>query len=287
MTDYKTTLQKLHTNLNTLREREAKHAGNAPLDLLNQIADHEKAIALTKQAIGGEITKAEWRDALKPLLVSLPDEARAIINAQQIGIIGDHAHVEGGIHFHTARPSSTVFDQRGQQVGTQVNVAGDLNIQQPPARIGNTIPKVGSGNEDLSMRLIAWIESNIAVAGPYLGKKFYTFTATPGMKFVILEFEFRNNWVREQVTPSLGTGELRTGKGYFYKVWSPPVGIHSKEYAPRPSTQEEVRTLGKSGAFEPLLPEESVRGHVVFKVPEDEKPEEVNLSQVPVPIELD
>ena len=72
MTNLKTTLQKLHTNFNTLREREAKYGGNAPLDLLNQIVDHEKAIALTEQALRGELTEAEWREALKPLLVFVP-----------------------------------------------------------------------------------------------------------------------------------------------------------------------------------------------------------------------
>ena len=71
-TDFKATLLKLNTNLNTLREREAKHAGNAPLDLLNQIADYQQAISLTKQALGGEITETEWQVTLKPLLVFPP-----------------------------------------------------------------------------------------------------------------------------------------------------------------------------------------------------------------------
>ena len=155
------------------------------------------------------------------------------------------------------------------------------------ARIGDTIPEVGLAEEDLSMTLVAWAESDIAVDGPYVGNEFYTFTARPGMKFIILEFEFHNNWVREQETPYFNKGEVRTDKGYFYQVWSPPGGIHSEEYAPRPSTQEEVENLGGSGAFEDLLPERSVRGHVVFEIPEDEEPEEVELSQVPVAIKLD
>jgi hypothetical protein len=155
------------------------------------------------------------------------------------------------------------------------------------ARIGDTIPEVGLGKEDLSMTLIGWAESDIAVKGPYIDNKLYTFTARPGMKFIILGFEFHNNWVREQKTPRFSEGEVRTDKGYFYQVWSPPGGIHSEKYAPRPSTQEEVENLGGSGAFEDLLPEKSVRGHVVFEIPEDEEPEEVELSQVPVPIKLD
>jgi hypothetical protein len=159
--------------------------------------------------------------------------------------------------------------------------------QRSVARIGDTIPEVGLVNEDLSMTLIGWTESDIAVDGPYVGNEFYTFTTGPEMKFIILEFEFHNNWVREQETPHFDKGEVCTDKGYFYQVWSPPVGIHSEEYAPRPSTQEEVENLGGSGAFENLLPEESIRGHVVFEIPQGEEPEEVELSQVPVAIKLD
>ena len=71
MTDYKDHLHNLKENLNVLKEREAKHAGNAPLDLLNQIKDHEQAISLTEQVVAGEITKDEWDEALKPLLLAI------------------------------------------------------------------------------------------------------------------------------------------------------------------------------------------------------------------------
>lgn len=71
MADFKAYLIRLTTNLNTLREREARHGSNAPVELLNQIEDHQTAIALTEQVIRGELAEAEWREALKPLLVSL------------------------------------------------------------------------------------------------------------------------------------------------------------------------------------------------------------------------
>jgi len=183
--------------------------------------------------------------------------------------------------------------QVGMERRTETPIESITPSRTPPAtrrsvaRIGDTIPEVGLAKENLSMTLIGWTESDIAVDGPYKGNEFYTFTTRPGMKFIILEFKFHNNWVREQKTPYFKKGEVRTDKGYFYQVWSPQAGIHSEEYAPRPSTQEEVENLGGSGAFEDLLPEESVRGHVVFKTPEDEEPEEVGLSQVPVPIKLD
>jgi tetratricopeptide (TPR) repeat protein len=71
LTEYQSLLIKLNRNLNTLKEREAKYGGNAPLELLNQIEDHQKAIALTEQAIRGELSEAEWREALAPLNLSL------------------------------------------------------------------------------------------------------------------------------------------------------------------------------------------------------------------------
>jgi hypothetical protein len=44
----KDVLPQLKKNLHTLRHREAKYAGIAPLDLLNQIDAHRQAIALTE-----------------------------------------------------------------------------------------------------------------------------------------------------------------------------------------------------------------------------------------------
>ncbi len=54
MPDYKAFLLKLNENLLILQEREAKHGGKAPITLLNQIADHEQAIIVTRQAIDGD-----------------------------------------------------------------------------------------------------------------------------------------------------------------------------------------------------------------------------------------
>ncbi|MCK6625683.1 MAG: hypothetical protein L6R45_10975 [Anaerolineae bacterium] len=71
MTNLRAFLQRTHQNLATLREREAKHGGNAPVELLNQIEDHQQAIALTEQAIQGELSQAEWKKALEPLLVNI------------------------------------------------------------------------------------------------------------------------------------------------------------------------------------------------------------------------
>jgi tetratricopeptide (TPR) repeat protein len=71
MSELRVHLSRLRKNLNILREREARYGGNAPIELHNQIADHLTAIALTEQTIRGEFTVIEWREKLKPLLVSL------------------------------------------------------------------------------------------------------------------------------------------------------------------------------------------------------------------------
>jgi hypothetical protein len=92
MTDFKAFLSKLHQNLNTLREREAKYNNNAPLELLNQIADHEQAIALTEQAITGNLSEADWEENLRPLLVSVaPFRAAQSI----VVILGQYAADQG------------------------------------------------------------------------------------------------------------------------------------------------------------------------------------------------
>ena len=60
---------KLYENLAILQEREAKYGGHAPLELLNQVADHRQAIELTGQVITGELSEAAWQEALLPLLL--------------------------------------------------------------------------------------------------------------------------------------------------------------------------------------------------------------------------
>lgn len=66
-------LQLLHQNLNALREREAKYNGEAPLPLLNEMADVTTAIALTEQTLRGELSPAQLRVELTRLNI---DHAR-------------------------------------------------------------------------------------------------------------------------------------------------------------------------------------------------------------------
>ena len=107
MTNDKAYLRQLKRNLNALEERAANWGRSAPVELLNQIEDHRRAIALTEQVIADERSQAEWREGLRRLNVDQPVAAAGL---------------------------SAVFDQSGQQVGTQFNVAGDLNLG-PEARV--------------------------------------------------------------------------------------------------------------------------------------------------------
>lgn len=154
-----------------------------------------------------------------------------------------------------------------------------ITISIPKVSMGSTIQEI-RGKQNLSLTLLSWEESPIAVDGPY-ASGYYTFTARPGMKFVILIYRFQNNDVREQRTPYINAGEIATDIGYIYSVWTPPLGIWSEEYNPREATGEEVnRLIGDSGAYEDLLPEESITGCVVFEIPADATSVEASIAYV-------
>lgn len=145
------------------------------------------------------------------------------------------------------------------------------------ASIGDTIPV--PHKENLSVTLLWWKESKVAVHGAYADDEYYTFTAKPGMKFIILAYQFRNSSVREQETPYLSAGEILTApKGYYFEVWSPPLGVSSDEYKPRRATAEEMEALiGHSGGYEKLMPEQSVVGCIKFEIPQDATPVEADV----------
>jgi hypothetical protein len=94
MANIKSFLLKLHDNLNFLREREARYGGEAPLALVNQIHDHQQAIALTEQAINGEIGEAEWQAALQPLL--LGNDHWAGVSLATMLVLSRYAPDKGG-----------------------------------------------------------------------------------------------------------------------------------------------------------------------------------------------
>jgi len=69
--DPKKLLLTLHQNLQILEERKAKQADHAPISLLNQIDDYEKAIALTKLAVEVKLSFEDLIAELKPLTLDI------------------------------------------------------------------------------------------------------------------------------------------------------------------------------------------------------------------------
>ena len=124
MTDFQSLLAKLHQNMNILQEREAKHGGNAPVELLNQISDHQEAIALTEQARRGELGEVDWREALKPLLVAIDSRSGEAATGVTIG------NIEGGIHGSIIAGHDVQFVlQIGQQTGVPIPQTRNLPAQ--------------------------------------------------------------------------------------------------------------------------------------------------------------
>jgi hypothetical protein len=172
---------------------------------------------------------------------------------------------------------------------TDANDENDTGTNEPKfVYVGDTIPEVGISHHNLSMTIISWEESDIAVYGPYVGNEYYTFTAKEGRTFIILIFEFQNNWIKPQNAPYLTEGDITTDKRNIYPLWKPPSGTLSQEYDPRRATEEEVNTLlGDSGGYEELFPEESTVGRIVFEILEGETPIEASIKWVPYLIKFD
>lgn len=61
-------LLKLHKDLNLLREREARYAGNAPPELINQITDYNEAINLVKMTQTGDLSEEDLNERLAGLI---------------------------------------------------------------------------------------------------------------------------------------------------------------------------------------------------------------------------
>ena len=117
-----TLLHKLHQNLNILLEREAKHAGEAPPALLNQIDDHRVAIGYVEQAQRGELSRADLEAALQPLLVDIgrrSGEAAVSIGDIEGGLTGvviaggDVRDVTINVIRHEQRPTHIPFQAPG------------------------------------------------------------------------------------------------------------------------------------------------------------------------------
>jgi hypothetical protein len=171
-----------------------------------------------------------------------------------------------------------------QDKNSRILLTENLTFAVSTIGIGDTIAEI-EGTDNMSLTLLRWVESDIAVEGPYADGNYYTFTAKPNMKFVIVIYMFQNNGRRPQETPYIDSGEIATDKGFIYPSWHSPLGIWSEEYLPRKATDNEVRILiGSSGGYvklQPGTPGESVVGRIVFEIPRDARPIEAKIDYIP------
>lgn len=132
----------------------------------------------------------------------------------------------------------------------------------------------------LKIRFLWWMESSKVVEGPYISGDYYTFSAKPGRKFVIVGFKFINSANHPIETPYFTEGTIYTEDNRHYPLWDSPAGALSEEYHPVKSTPREVRRLiGNSGGYEKLLPGETQRGRLAWEVVDSDIPARVaNLS---------
>ena len=116
MTKPKTLLRQLKKNLNILREREAKYGRDVPLELLNQLEDHDQAIMLTEQVLAGELSEAAWQEALQPLLLA--------VQSGQVVTIEAETYIAGSVQGDVVRRDKVLGDKIGRDKisHTQINI---------------------------------------------------------------------------------------------------------------------------------------------------------------------
>lgn len=148
MADYQAFLLKLTDNLNLLREREAKHGVNAPLELINQINDHEQAIRLTEQARRGELSESEWRESLQPLLVAVQARTGEAASGVTLGDIGgsiQHSTIAGRdanqITVNVFNLLNEAAQQPDQKLAPEVQAIVDLALAQVKAQEPKTVQR--------------------------------------------------------------------------------------------------------------------------------------------------
>ena len=128
MTKPKTLLRQLKKNLNILREREAKYGRDVPLELLNQLEDHDQAIMLTEQVLAGELSEAAWQEALQPLLLA--------VQSGQVVTIEAETYIAGSVQGDVVRRDKVLGDKIGRDKisHTQINIG--LSEIIAPDRVG-------------------------------------------------------------------------------------------------------------------------------------------------------
>ncbi|RLI75896.1 hypothetical protein DRO97_02165 [Archaeoglobales archaeon] len=152
-----------------------------------------------------------------------------------------------------------------------------------------------------SLTLVSWRETKIYATpaipsshckGYYnpscyrVGEWEYLFQgAEPGMKFVIITYKVKNNWIRKQSPPPIDSfGEIATDKGYVYEQWTPDIEDVKRWFFAN-ATWNEVKTIINwppisTTYIHSIPPNTEAFGSIVFEVPEDETPIEAKISSL-------
>ena len=236
--------------------------------------------------------------------VSLTNEGSASSRIDQIVITTGDSNIEMTLFLQTVKPNEqltiignpysaldrNIGDKQIEGTVSLVQYSGEIlaekniTIQIPFIKSGDIIPEIGRDENNLSFTLISCKERDKALYST--GSYNILYLSREGYKFIIATYELKNNWIREQSTPYLYHGEVATDKGYIYSKWD--WTDNYDEYETRTATDDEKNELiGDSGGYEKLLPEESVKGCIVFEISEDETALEISINEVPSIINLD
>ncbi|MCB0163947.1 MAG: WD40 repeat domain-containing protein [Anaerolineae bacterium] len=137
MTDSTVLLQRLRESLDILQKQRT--SDDADVSLHAEIDDHHKAITLTEQLATGHLTETDWREQLRPLLVTIEArQATEVITTLNIGGV-DFSHISGStittgdIHTETTAggditgENKTTQSAHGSYIG-QASDGGTVNI---------------------------------------------------------------------------------------------------------------------------------------------------------------
>lgn len=127
-TKLKRYLKILQKDLNILREREAKFGGNAPVDLLNQIEDHQTALALVESRLAGDIADEQLFEQLAPLNVSHDYSRANTIPIPTLPLVLVAVSVLGLLSFISYRLVAPTPTPTPAPTPTPSQMSGDFNI---------------------------------------------------------------------------------------------------------------------------------------------------------------
>lgn len=129
-TKLKRYLKILSKDLNILREREAKYGGNAPVELLNQIEDHQTAIALIETRLAGSISDEQLDEQLAPLNISHDYSRANVVPIPTRPLILVVVSVLGLLGFISYRLATPVLPPTPTPtpIPTPSQMSGDFNI---------------------------------------------------------------------------------------------------------------------------------------------------------------